>query len=774
MRRFGGATLSLLDAGVGKNVYMDNAIRFPLTDEQSAAVACPAKLIRVLAFAGTGKTTMLVEFARARRAQRFLYLAYNASIQKEASKKFPPNVVARTSHSLAYEAVGHLYAAAGMLVNANRMNTVMSVMDVDDWPMASAYAYANACMDTLNTYLCSDQEEMTAEMVPSIACELSFPIKKVLESAQRIWSIMCDLDDTRLGMTHDGYLKLYQISKPVLSKYDYILFDECQPAGTMVWKPDGSRILIENLKVGDRVMSYALKTEHLNVKYGSVVDGINAKPFSGNLVVVTTVNLSTRYTPNHHCIAKIGPALHGKHILYLMRRGDHFRVGVTSTYHGNRRGAVTGVRGRLTEEGGEALWILGAYQTRAEALLNENLVTFRHRIPQVRFDGGDTFWLRVQEDMVDCGISCLTDFGRDINYPLIVSNNRRMLLFERATVIRACNLMDGMLVLDAEEQRRIGSKGHHPKAWKEISVGRQPYSGLVYSMNVARSHTYVGDGLVTHNCQDSNPVTSALVLSQDCAKVMVGDRHQQIYTFRGARDAMDSFEPDATFYLTTSFRFGAEVARTANALLSYFKGETHRLVGMKASDRLGTVDTARQYTIISRTNSGLFDEAVTAAQAGKKLFFVGGIDGYKFASVADAYHLMTGDVASIRDPYLKSFKTFSQMEEYAEVTDDKEAKMLCKVVGKYGSQIPQQLERIYTADMKDQVGADICLTTAHKSKGLEFAQVRLANDFADLVDREGKLLPADLVDTEEINILYVACTRAELVLEADVLDGLLA
>lgn len=497
MRRFGGATLSLLDAGVGKNVYMENASRrFPLTDEQRAAVACQAKLIRVVAFAGAGKTTMLVEFARARRAQRFLYLAYNASIQKEASKRFPPNVVARTSHSLAYEAIGHLYAAAGMLVSANRMNTVMSVLDVDDWPMASAYAYANACMDTLNAYLCSDQDEMTAEMVPSIVCELSFPIKKVLESAQRVWSIMRDLGDTRLGMTHDGYLKLYQLSKPGLAGYDYILFDEAQ---------------------------------------------------------------------------------------------------------------------------------------------------------------------------------------------------------------------------------------------------------------------------------DANPVTAALVLSQDCGKVLVGDRHQQIYTFRGARDALDSFEPEETFYLTTSFRFGAAVAQAANALLSYFKGESHRVIGMKAGDRLGPVDTDRQYAIISRTNSGLFDEAVAAAQAGKKLFFVGGIDGYKFASVADAYHLMTGDVASIRDPYLKSFKTFAQMEEYAEVTDDKEAKMLCKVVGKYGNQIPQQLERIYAADEKDQGAADICLTTAHKSKGLEFEQVRLADDFVDLVDKEGKLLPADSVETEEINILYVACTRAECVLEAEVL-----
>lgn len=39
---------------------------------------------------------------------------------------------------------------------------------------------------------------------------------------------MKDLKDDRVKMTHDGYLKLFQLSKPTLGLYDIILVDEAQ------------------------------------------------------------------------------------------------------------------------------------------------------------------------------------------------------------------------------------------------------------------------------------------------------------------------------------------------------------------------------------------------------------------------------------------------------------------------------------------------------------------------------------------------------------------
>ena len=39
---------------------------------------------------------------------------------------------------------------------------------------------------------------------------------------------MQDHNEKKIGMSHDGYLKLYQLSRPVLKGYDCLLIDEAQ------------------------------------------------------------------------------------------------------------------------------------------------------------------------------------------------------------------------------------------------------------------------------------------------------------------------------------------------------------------------------------------------------------------------------------------------------------------------------------------------------------------------------------------------------------------
>lgn len=43
---------------------------------------------------------------------------------------------------------------------------------------------------------------------------------------------------------------------------------------------------------------------------------------------------------------------------------------------------------------------------------------------------------------------------------------------------------------------------------------------------------------------------SDILLRQSCAKILVGDPHQQIYAFRGARNALQEVTSTHTFYLT--------------------------------------------------------------------------------------------------------------------------------------------------------------------------------------------------------------------------------
>lgn len=134
------------------------------------------------------------------------------------------------------------------------------------------------------------------------------------------------------------------------------------------------------------------------------------------------------------------------------------------------------------------------------------------------------------------------------------------------------------------------------------------------------------------------------------------------------------------------------------------------------------------------------------------------------------FNLSIGEQA--KDPFIRSFAGFDELAEYAEIIGDREIKSRCKVVTKYGHDIPRLLDQIEKKALPPVVqgvergAADkrIVMTTGHKSKGLEFPNVRLAGDFMPLIDEDGKLFDISKASTdeiEEINLQYVAATRAQ-------------
>src|SRR4051812_32783493 len=69
--------------------------------------------------------------------------------------------------------------------------------------------------------------------------------------------------------------------------------------------------------------------------------------------------------------------------------------------------------------------------------------------------------------------------------------------------------------------------------------------------------------------QDSNPALMSVVENQRQAqKVIVGDANQQIYAWRGAVDALSTFDAKRRAILSKSFRFGEAVADEANKWLT--------------------------------------------------------------------------------------------------------------------------------------------------------------------------------------------------------------
>lgn len=303
---------------------------------------------------------------------------------------------------------------------------------------------------------------------------------------------------------------------------DMALQAACQPPGTLILTKQGY-IPIEHISVGTYVKSYSnikgLDPQIIGRDFekcntvGRKVTKIANRKFIGNLIVVKTDTKTTKYTPDHLCIAKLGDVFKQKTIVYLMRKGNQFRVGITKPkkhdYQRLQRENVIGYsdpRSRLNAEGGDSCWVLKTFDNHFDALMEEAYINSKFGIPQIRFKDKNVgnqlrisnFWNMIG-DNVESAIDCLQYYGRDILYPLF-TKDRYVALPNKEMKIRASNLMSGMKVLDGDSFLECGGVGELNDVWKEIKISKEWYSGLVYSMDVAINHTYIADGIVTHNC----------------------------------------------------------------------------------------------------------------------------------------------------------------------------------------------------------------------------------------------------------------------------------
>ena len=264
--------------------------------------------------------------------------------------------------------------------------------------------------------------------------------------------------------------------------------------------------------------------------------------------------------------------------------------------------------------------------------------------------------------------------------------------------------------------------------------------------------------------QDANGVIAGIILSHPGAICLTGDRHQAIYGFRGSLDVISELQDAATFALTRSFRFGDGIARVANHLLNYL-GETRRVVGSghHATSKM-QVDRSKPYAYIARTNIELIQAAIETLEQRLPVYYVGGVENARLGLIHDGYHLYRGQHELIEDRFIKKFASLPALSEYATAARDAEMALLSKIVLTYSDRIPSLLQQL-RANAVDAIGsAQRILSTAHRSKGLEFDQVILASDYSDLMAGL-RPIPIDRMDVQEVNLHYMAATRAMEALE---------
>jgi len=274
--------------------------------------------------------------------------------------------------------------------------------------------------------------------------------------------------------------------------------------------------------------------------------------------------------------------------------------------------------------------------------------------------------------------------------------------------------------------------------------------------------------------QDASGAMLDVFLKQPATKVIVGDIHQQIYGWRFAINSL--LKTDFPFYnLSNSFRFNDEIALIANKILAWKK----YLDQPKAVKVIGA-GTESEFSFtkatLARTNLSLLMNAVAQWQQGsiKKVFFEGKMSSYTFAdegaSLYDILNLYNGKHDKIRDKLIAGMKTMKELEDYIEKTEDNSLSVIVDVVKEYGNELPHLVSQLKENEVTDKQKADMVFSTVHRCKGMEYDEVTLLSDFINeeklqkyIGEKGGNKMSGwdknRLI--EEINVLYVAATRAK-------------
>jgi hypothetical protein len=202
----------------------------------------------------------------------------------------------------------------------------------------------------------------------------------------------------------------------------------------------------------------------------------------------------------------LNPDAANKQVVYLMRRGDWWRVGRMRLFNSRGFGLAT----RLADNKAEEAWIVSVHGTAVEAQCAEQVLSCKYGIPTTHWEVDD--WgdapERVRSAKMIAGIYASLDLSGlsaratlllrehrlERDHPFIAAHDQLMFSRRATRLVRACNLHAKIMQIP---KPFVGDEFE----WVTVTGNdAAPFSGLVYSMDVDTDLHYVADGLITHNC----------------------------------------------------------------------------------------------------------------------------------------------------------------------------------------------------------------------------------------------------------------------------------
>jgi superfamily I DNA/RNA helicase len=289
--------------------------------------------------------------------------------------------------------------------------------------------------------------------------------------------------------------------------------------------------------------------------------------------------------------------------------------------------------------------------------------------------------------------------------------------------------------------------------WEAVQSGDTQVSHSAYLKHFQlQKEAIIADTILVDEAQDLNAVMLDIIeTAQDAGArvIWVGDSNQQIYAWRGAVDALEKMEGQE-LSLQTSFRFGQEIADGANRVLNLLQSP-YKLIGMGPEEQ--PYDQYAQTAYLFRTNIGLLDYLTkTPGMVGTETYVEGGVSG--MIDLLDSLEgVKNGEPWKVKSSLLQGLNWESMLEEADENPD---LKRVLRITDQGDQELIDHYRGMLNAIGNNSARSRNVLSTAHKSKGCQWKQVILGDDFPPHTDTDGAPKP---VSSEELRLIYVAMTR---------------
>lgn len=266
--------------------------------------------------------------------------------------------------------------------------------------------------------------------------------------------------------------------------------------------------------------------------------------------------------------------------------------------------------------------------------------------------------------------------------------------------------------------------------------------------------------------QDTNPVLDHLIAQQAGQKVYIGDPYQQIYSWRGAVNAMQNqiAAGAEVMPLSESFRFNHQIAGAANILMGAL-GERTPLRGQPYN--LSQMDLGRYHTVLVRNNMTLLTAAAECLNLRQDVYVPGKLSTETRLKAESGLALFEGRLDDVKVGNLKTLGSWGALVDAAKTLEQEfpEYQQIVDLISHYRGRLPE-LIRACNADFDASraPGRRVTLITTHRAKGKEWNYLRLTDDLAltdSIIEKLHSRQALTIYEREQVHLLYVALTRAK-------------